>query len=232
MLTNEQYNGLFALMHSDITLRFFSEKPKQLHRREVRERGLTAPLQLMDKVRIEEVRSTTKKNRIATHTHIKGLGLENKTKWKGIKDEMREHSVPGSRKKGQSFCFFFSLPSLSLCLKFQFLGGQVKALRLWAKPTGKTSQRTLIILYTKGISRGPSKQPPAGLMTRGKPEIQANLIQLGRVTRADCQEKSSLQLYRHQFLFFFPFNKNENNKSKVQLVSYKGFASYWTFLKA
>ncbi|CAL9000176.1 unnamed protein product [Prunus brigantina] len=30
----------------------------------------------MDKVRIEEVQSTTKKNRIATHTHIKGLGLE------------------------------------------------------------------------------------------------------------------------------------------------------------
>lgn len=72
----------------------------------------------------------------------------------------------------------------------------------------------------------------ARLMTRGKPEIQANLIQPGRVTQADCQEKNSLQLYRHQFLFFFPFNKNENNKSKVQLVSYKGFASYWTFLKA
>ncbi|KAF3948731.1 hypothetical protein CMV_025305 [Castanea mollissima] len=30
----------------------------------------------MDKVRIEEVQSTTKKQRIATHTHIKGLGLE------------------------------------------------------------------------------------------------------------------------------------------------------------
>lgn len=30
----------------------------------------------MDKVKIEEVQSTTKKQRIATHTHIKGLGLE------------------------------------------------------------------------------------------------------------------------------------------------------------
>ncbi|KAK7853340.1 ruvb-like protein 1 [Quercus suber] len=30
----------------------------------------------MDRVRIEEVQSTTKKQRIATHTHIKGLGLE------------------------------------------------------------------------------------------------------------------------------------------------------------
>jgi len=29
----------------------------------------------MDRVRIEEVQSTTKKQRIATHTHIKGLGL-------------------------------------------------------------------------------------------------------------------------------------------------------------
>ncbi|CAB4269181.1 unnamed protein product [Prunus armeniaca] len=41
MLTNEKYNGLFALTHSDITLspdRFFSEKPKQLHQREVRKR--------------------------------------------------------------------------------------------------------------------------------------------------------------------------------------------------
>lgn len=27
-------------------------------------------------MRIEEVQSTTKKQRIATHTHIKGLGLE------------------------------------------------------------------------------------------------------------------------------------------------------------
>ncbi|PQP92449.1 succinate dehydrogenase subunit 6 mitochondrial [Prunus yedoensis var. nudiflora] len=30
----------------------------------------------MDKVRIEEVHSTAKKQRIAAHTHIKGLGLE------------------------------------------------------------------------------------------------------------------------------------------------------------
>lgn len=30
----------------------------------------------MDRVKIEEVQSTTKKQRIATHTHIKGLGLE------------------------------------------------------------------------------------------------------------------------------------------------------------
>ena len=30
----------------------------------------------MEKMRIEEVQSTTKKQRVATHTHIKGLGLE------------------------------------------------------------------------------------------------------------------------------------------------------------
>lgn len=30
----------------------------------------------MDKMKIEEVQSTAKKQRIATHTHIKGLGLE------------------------------------------------------------------------------------------------------------------------------------------------------------
>ncbi|KAI5345960.1 hypothetical protein L3X38_013837 [Prunus dulcis] len=41
MFTNEQCNDLFALVHSDIALcpvRFVSEKPKPLHRREVRER--------------------------------------------------------------------------------------------------------------------------------------------------------------------------------------------------
>ena len=30
----------------------------------------------MDKMKIEEVQSTAKKQRIATHTHIKGLGLD------------------------------------------------------------------------------------------------------------------------------------------------------------
>lgn len=30
----------------------------------------------MEKVKIEEIQSTAKKQRIATHTHIKGLGLE------------------------------------------------------------------------------------------------------------------------------------------------------------
>jgi DNA helicase TIP49 (TBP-interacting protein) len=30
-------------------------------------------------MRIEEVQSTTKKQRIATHTHIKGLGLQVRT---------------------------------------------------------------------------------------------------------------------------------------------------------
>lgn len=30
----------------------------------------------MDKMKIEEVQSTSKKQRVATHTHIKGLGLE------------------------------------------------------------------------------------------------------------------------------------------------------------
>jgi RuvB-like protein 1 (pontin 52) len=30
----------------------------------------------MEKMKIEEVQSTTKKQRVATHTHIKGLGLE------------------------------------------------------------------------------------------------------------------------------------------------------------
>lgn len=30
----------------------------------------------MDKMKIEEVQSTAKKQRIAAHTHIKGLGLE------------------------------------------------------------------------------------------------------------------------------------------------------------
>ncbi|KAL6275815.1 hypothetical protein ACE6H2_019416 [Prunus campanulata] len=43
MFSDKQCNGIFALMHSDITLlpdRFFLEKPKPLHRRAVRERGL------------------------------------------------------------------------------------------------------------------------------------------------------------------------------------------------
>lgn len=30
----------------------------------------------MDKMKIEEVQSTAKKQRVAAHTHIKGLGLE------------------------------------------------------------------------------------------------------------------------------------------------------------
>jgi hypothetical protein len=47
----------------------FLETKLQTQRERERERE-------MDRVRIEEVQSTTKKQRIATHTHIKGLGLE------------------------------------------------------------------------------------------------------------------------------------------------------------
>jgi len=114
----------------------------------------------MEKMKIEEVQSTTKKQRVATHTHIKGLGLEVRSP-----SSFFSYSVLGLP---------FSVPNFSLIIAVQASG---KASRFAAGFVGQVEAREASGLVVDMIRQ--KKMAGRALLLAGPPGTGKTALALG-----------------------------------------------------